>query len=91
MKVVDSGILVLWRVEKAARGADGPGTPGGAHCLCGFDAVLMRKAFPGRPNDRTPGNSGDWRQTGGPRGRHDHGRSRRPRGHSRPGHAGLLA
>ena len=48
-------------------------------CVCGssrvFDAVLMRKAFPGRPDDRTPGNSGDWRQTGGPRGcRHDHGR-----------------
>jgi hypothetical protein len=39
-----------------------------------FDAVLMRKAFPGRPNDRTPGDSGDWRQTGGPRGRRDHGR-----------------
>ena len=34
----------------------------------------MRKAFPGRPDDRTPGNSGDWRQTGGPRGRHDRGR-----------------
>ena len=34
----------------------------------------MRKAFPGRPNDRTPGDSGDWRQTGGPRGRRDRGR-----------------
>ena len=40
----------------------------------GFDAVLMRKAFPGRPNDRTPGDCGDWRQTGRPRGRHDHAR-----------------
>ena len=38
---------------------------------CGFDAVLMRKACPGRPNDRTPGDSGDWRQTGGSRGHHD--------------------
>ena len=28
--------------------------------------TAMREAFPGRPNDRTPGNSGDWRQTGGP-------------------------
>ena len=24
----------------------------------------MRKAFPGRPDDRTPENSRDWRQTG---------------------------
>ena len=31
----------------------------------------MRKVCPGRPNDRTPGDSGDWRQTGGSRGHHD--------------------
>ena len=34
----------------------------------------MRKACPGRPDDRTPGNSGDWRLAGGSRGRHDRGR-----------------
>ena len=50
---------------------------------CGYlrwDASWPRGAwhdaqgFPGRPNDRTPGNSGDWRQTGRPRGRLDRGR-----------------